>query len=388
MASRRPQDAQSTVSSFYGRPSSVANMDSMARQPQTSNAPRDNRRDSASSFFRPDEYGAANGLEYDGTANRRGGGYDRTSYFGLDGPKGDIGATGGKDEENADWDVYADFNNAGPRYAGPFVQDDGYRAIRDPAAGSEAGTNAGPNQVELVTVPALGAEWKASELRDMSKAGRAEAKAEERRRKWREFNRDQRGLFGKRWATRKTLVIGVFIACAIIGILLAILLPRVPGFGFLGEAPLSAAPDGGNPVFLRSPANFSFDAFVDLQVNTNSQIVLPLHFNDIKATIYDVTTSRLVATGHLGGYSVPAKAFSEIKLPVTFSYEASNSSDTTWNNFYNACKNKSQVTGGQRPGLQLRLVLELSIAGLINKPTAGTQISDANCPVELPSNAG
>lgn len=42
----------------------------------------------------------------------------------------------------------------------------------------------------------------------------------------------------------------------------------------------------------------------------------------------------------------------------------------------------------RRTGLQLRLVLELSIAGLIGKPTAGTQISDANCPVELPSNAG
>lgn len=387
MASRRDADTRSQVSSFYGRPSSVANVDSLSRQPQPSNTPgaaRDTRRDSASSFFRPEEHGAAEGLDYN-TANRRGGGYDRTSYFGLDGPKGDIGTRGGKDEENADWDVYADFNNAGPRYAAPFIQDDGYRAIRDPAA-SESGTAA--HQVELVTVPALGAEWKASELRDMTKAGRSEIKAEERRRKWREFNRDQRGLFGRRWATRRTLVVGMFILLSIIGILLAVFIPRAPGFGFLGTAPLSAGPDGGNPQFLRSPANFSFDALIDLQVDTNSQVVLPLHFNNIKATVYDMTTSRQVGAGNLGGYTVPAKAFTAVKVPVTFSYEASNSSDTTWNNFYNACKNKSQVTGGVRPGLQLRLVLELSIAGLIGKPTAGTQISDANCPVELPSNAG
>ncbi|KAG8684902.1 hypothetical protein FRC08_013424 [Ceratobasidium sp. 394] len=126
MASRRDPDTRSQVSSFYGRPSSVANVDSLSRQPQQTNTPgatRDTRRDSTSSFFRPEEYGVQ-GLEY-GTANRRGGGYDRTSYFGLDGPKGDVGTQGGKDEENAEWDVYADFNNAGPRYATPFVQDDG-----------------------------------------------------------------------------------------------------------------------------------------------------------------------------------------------------------------------------------------------------------------------
>ncbi|KAJ1303261.1 hypothetical protein OPQ81_011458 [Rhizoctonia solani] len=353
-------------------------MDSISRQHRPQQDTGANRRDSTSSFFRPEEYGAP-GLDYDST-NRRGGGYDRSSYIGLDNPRGDIGATG-KDE---DWDVYADFNNQGPRYATPFQQDTGYRPIREPAGGSEASA---ANQVELVTVPALGAEWKASELRDMTKAGRAEARAEERRRKWREFNRDQRGVCGIKWATRTTLVWAVFILCIVIGILLAIFIPRVPSFGFQGDMPLNATSDGGNPQFSRIPANFSFDALVSLQVNTNGQVVLPLHFNNIHATIYDVTTSRQVASGDLGGYTVPAKAYTQIKVPVTFSYEAANSSDTTWLNFYNACKNKSQVTGGQRPGLQLRLVLELSIAGLIGKPTAGTQINDANCPIELATNA-
>ncbi|KAG8694665.1 hypothetical protein FRC11_002053 [Ceratobasidium sp. 423] len=224
----------------------------------------------------------------------------------------------------------------------------------------------------------------------MTKAGRAEARAEERRKKWREFNRDQRGLCGIKWATRTTLVWGVFALCIVIGVLLAVFIPRVPSFGFLGDMPLNATSDGGNPQFSRTPANFSFDALVALQVNTNGQVVLPLHFNNIHATIYDVTTSRQVAAGDLGGYSVPAKSYAAIQVPVTFSYQAANSSDATFLqglNFYNACKSKSQVTGGVRPGLQLRLVLELSIAGLINKPTAGTQINDANCPIELSANA-
>ncbi|CAE7233934.1 unnamed protein product [Rhizoctonia solani] len=373
MATRKDFDTRSQVSSFYGRPSSQMNMDSV-RRPQDAAL---NRRDSNSSFFRPDEHGPG---DYDST-NRRGGGYDRSSYIGLDNPRGDIGAAG-KDEE---WDVYADFNNAGPRYnSTPFQPDTGYRPIRENAGGSEASA---ANQVELVTVPALGAEWKASELHDMTKSGRRELRAEERRKKWREFNRDQRGLCGITWAKRTTLVWAVFLLCGIIGIMLAIFIPRVPSFGFLGDMPLNVTSDGGNPQFSRIPANFSFDAVVALQVNTNGQVVLPLHFNNIHATVYDVTTSRQVAEGDLGGYTVPAKAYSEIQVPIKFSYEAGNSSDITWLNFYNACKSKSQVTDGQRPGLQLRLVLELSIAGLIGKPTAGTQINDANCPIELAANA-
>ncbi|KAF8713296.1 hypothetical protein RHS03_00974, partial [Rhizoctonia solani] len=396
MATRKDFDSRSQVSSFYGRPSSQINMDSMPRQRQQPDTLGTNRRDSTSSFFRPDEYGAS-GLDYDST-NRRGGGYDRASYIGLDNPRGDIG-TAGKDEE---WDVFADFNNQGPRYATPFQQDSGYRPIRETAGGSQASA---ANQVELVTVPALGAEWKASELHDMTKAGRAEARAEERRRKWREFNRDQRGLCGISWAKRTTLVWVIFIVCAVVGILLAILIPRVPSFGFLGDMPLNATSDGGNPQFSRVPANFSFDALVSLQVNTNGQIVLPLHFNNIRATIYEVESARQVASGDLGGYTVPAKTYAELKVPVTFSYEAANTSDVTCGffpfrflhtvfdtalkgtKFYDACKNKSQVTGGKRPSLQLRLVLELSIAGLIGKPTAGTQINDAACPIELAANA-
>ncbi|CUA68832.1 hypothetical protein RSOLAG22IIIB_03697 [Rhizoctonia solani] len=377
MATRKDFDTRSQVSSFYGRPSSQMNMDSVSRQhrPQQEGI---NRRDSNSSFFRPEEYGPSG--DYD-SANRRGGGYDRSSYIGLDNPRGDIGAAG-KDEE---WDVYADFNNAGPRYVTtPFQQDTGYRPLREQAGGSEASA---ANQVELVTVPALGAEWKASELHDMTKAGRRELRAEERRKHWREFNRDQRGLCGIKWAKRTVLVWGAFLLICVIGVLLAIFIPRVPSFGFQGDMPLNATSDGGNPQFSRTPANFSFDALVSLQVNTNGQVVLPLHFNNIHATIYDVTTSRQVAEGDLGGYTVPAKTYSEIKVPVTFSYEAANSSDITWLNFYNACKSKSQTTDGSRPGLQLRLVLELSIAGLIGKPTAGTQISDANCPIELAANA-
>ena len=47
-------------------------------------------------------------------------------------------------------------------------------------------TASGP--VEMVTVPALGPEWKASELRDLRGKGKKEARREERARKWKEWS--------------------------------------------------------------------------------------------------------------------------------------------------------------------------------------------------------
>lgn len=66
-------------------------------------------------------------------------------------------------------------------------------------------TSAGP--VEMVTVPALGPEWKKSEMRDMTKAGKRERKAESRRQLWQDWTRGNRG--GK-WLTKRTIVFFCF----------------------------------------------------------------------------------------------------------------------------------------------------------------------------------
>jgi hypothetical protein len=68
-------------------------------------------------------------------------------------------------------------------------------------------STASGDPVELVTVPALGAEWGRDEMRDMTKAARKEKKAEA-------WYRDERGLCGK-WFTRKFLVFFVFGLCAV-----------------------------------------------------------------------------------------------------------------------------------------------------------------------------
>ena len=66
--------------------------------------------------------------------------------------------------------------------------------------------------VEMVTVPALGPEWKADELRGMTKRGKREVVNERRAQKWKEWRRGERGLCG-RYFTRKFLAWFMFLLC-------------------------------------------------------------------------------------------------------------------------------------------------------------------------------
>ena len=73
-------------------------------------------------------------------------------------------------------------------------------------------TGATGTQVEMVTVPALGPEWKASELREISRSGKKEREADARGVKWKEWRRGQRGLCGG-WFTWRFTVFFVFGLC-------------------------------------------------------------------------------------------------------------------------------------------------------------------------------
>jgi hypothetical protein len=321
-------------------------------------------------------------------------GYNQGSFF-------DAGRQeplkGGRDEEadvglNQDdaWDVYADFNNVGPRYSTAFGQNDaGYRQIPlpDKKGDNDADSTLGP--VEMVTVPALGPEWKASEMRNMTKAGKREQKADTRRRMWQGWRRDEYGICGG-WLTRKVLVFTLFGLCVVIGIVLAFTIPRVPGFSFNDSTPLTTASGSFNTSipaqFSRAPANFTFPAYAALRVDTNSNF-LPLSFSRISAEIYDLDTNMQVASGNMGHHTVPANVFAKLNLPLNFTYVASNDSDPTWTNWHEACKNKIQDVGGVRPGVNFRLLLNMRIIGLPSSYSASTQVTGAPCPIELPSNS-
>ena len=117
-----------------------------------------------------------------------------------------------------------------------------------------------------------------------------------------------------------------------IGIILAFVIPRVPSFATYGSNPLTSATGWFNQSipaqFSRSPANFTFPANLQLQVDTNSNF-LPVVFKRLDAQIYDLSSFRLVGTGHMNRTKLPAKQFINIQMPLNFSYLATNDSDLT-----------------------------------------------------------
>jgi len=117
-----------------------------------------------------------------------------------------------------------------------------------------------------------------------------------------------------------------------IGITLAFVIPRVPGFAINGSSPLVPATgwfnDSISAEFSRSPANFSFAGAISLQVDTSANF-LPLVFNHLDAQVYDLTSFRQVGVGHLNHTKLPAKTFTDILMPLNFTYLATNDSDLT-----------------------------------------------------------
>lgn len=87
-----------------------------------------------------------------------------------------------------------------------------YQPISRGSLKHEDTASATGTHVEMVTVPALGPEWKASELRDMSRNGKKERKAEARGQKWKEWRRGERGMCGG-WFTWRFTVYFVFGLC-------------------------------------------------------------------------------------------------------------------------------------------------------------------------------
>jgi hypothetical protein len=113
---------------------------------------------------------------------------------------------------------------------------------------------------------------------------------------------------------------------------LAFTIPRVPSFSFNVNTPLSSANDTFGQsipvVFSRFPANFTFPAYAELQLDTGSNY-LPLTFTHLRAQVFDLDTGMQVADGDLGKKTVPAKSFPNIRLPLNFTYVASNDTDQT-----------------------------------------------------------
>jgi len=87
-----------------------------------------------------------------------------------------------------------------------------YQALPRGSLKHEDMANVTGAQVEMVTVPALGPEWKASELREVTRSAKKERNAEARGKKWKEWRRGERGLCCH-WFTWRFTVFFVFGLC-------------------------------------------------------------------------------------------------------------------------------------------------------------------------------
>lgn len=159
----------------------------------------------------------------------------------------------------------------------------------------------------------------------MTKSGKREDRNEKLAAKWRSFRRDEHGFCGIKWLTRRLFVCILFGVCVVIGITLAFTIPRVPNFAFNQDTPLNGS---GNVAFSRTPANFSFNTNLILQIDSNSNF-LPLHFSRVHAQVFETDTNKQVAQGDLPSTTVPAKTFTTIQLPVKFNFTAVNDTDQT-----------------------------------------------------------
>jgi hypothetical protein len=124
---------------------------------------------------------------------------------------------------------------------------------------------------------------------------------------------------------------------------LAFCLPRVPSFSINGNDPLSSATGDFNASipsqFSRSPANFSFPGFAELQINTQENFI-PLKFTHLTAEVFDLDTTEKIGTGDWGSHTVPAKSFYNMQLPLNFTYAASNDSDATCKSTRTLCHSR------------------------------------------------
>lgn len=122
VASAMDPDRKSHISSYYGgRQSGDALNNDYSGNPAQ---PQRTRQDSASSYYNQDVSQPRPSTEFL-NGGTRSAGYNQNSFF-------DVGRTeplkGGIDEEDplrgktdGSWDVFADFNNAGPRYSTAYV---------------------------------------------------------------------------------------------------------------------------------------------------------------------------------------------------------------------------------------------------------------------------
>lgn len=222
--------------------------------------------------------------------------------------------------------------------------------------------------------------WTKDELHGQSRRGKAEQKSDHRKTNYKAWSRDQRGCCGCSWMTRTVFVFIAFFFIAGLIVTLYFVIPRAVEFQWYNDQPFV---NTTSTYFSRTPANFTFDANLQLIADSSASYV-PVQFSNAEAKVLDIDTGVVIANGKLGKYTLKKGKDLPVVFPVTFSYAAINGTDPTWSNMYNACKH---VFPGQelRPSMKFRLEVKQFIIGMVPKPISTAALLGITCPFELPA---
>lgn len=235
--------------------------------------------------------------------------------------------------------------------------------------------------IELITVPALGNEYTKEELREMTPAAKRRRKRAHRKRKCALWVHGEDHLWG--WLSPRVAVFIAFIMVVGLAVMLYFVIPRVPTFAVLSTNPVVAIPNGASMQVNHSPTNFSMTMGFNLRANNRNGWIAS-KANDLRMTITDLNTYKVVGKGQMDELSFPGKQLTPFQFPVEFSYVSLNASgDSTFQDFYQGCG--PNIPGVQRPTLNLAIELSMNIVGLLGRKGTNTQIGNVACPFTLQS---
>ncbi|CEH14649.1 hypothetical protein CBOM_02476 [Ceraceosorus bombacis] len=264
----------------------------------------------------------------------------------------------------------------GPLYES---EDTGSRAKMPSTPGDKAGSEG----IELITVPALGAEYTDEERRQMRTRAKRKSKANAKKRKVQDeagkWARGEKKYFG--WLGPRAAVFLGFAFLVVLGVTLYFVIPRVPTFGLRTLEPVTAVPDAGGMSTGGPPANFSMTMNLNLQANNRGGWVTS-QASDLEVIVTDLMTHEKVGQGKMASLGFKGRDKTQFAFPVQFSYSSLNATgDATYHNWQDACGPK--YGGAKRPTLNIALTLTMNIAGLIGRKGSSTQLNSVVCPFEL-----
>ncbi|RKP24774.1 hypothetical protein SYNPS1DRAFT_29475 [Syncephalis pseudoplumigaleata] len=198
--------------------------------------------------------------------------------------------------------------------------------------------------------------------------------------------------------------------CCLVLLLLAVAIgltaffvwPRIPQVTFLDIKPISL-PSGidlttsmlGSLVGGSKPLSFTSEWEVSVAVDSPNYI--GWHFDKVSGVLIDPPTGRVVGTGNLTDYTLPARANTTVTLPVQLIYKASAAANTAGNNdggggggilgniidpmltrVIAACQQKKKIP------MTLKLSFLVPVIRWFGEPDIERTIS-IPCPIQMPS---